>query len=240
MKPGQRVIVALRKMIASGELRPGERIAEIPTAAALGVSRMPVRTALRALEQEGLVVKLGRRGYAARSLAPDQIRSAIEVRGVLEGYAARRAAELGLPPQVDAALADCLARTDALFARGALEEADLERYHEQNVEFHNLIVAAAHSPALEDALARNSYQPFAGAGAMALDWRDLASEFTHLSEAHRQHHAVFAAIRCGDGAGAERIMRDHAFSAVRNAKVFERAVASGAAPLAAARAIRAD
>src|SRR4051794_36918257 len=108
MKPGQKVIVALRKMIASGELKDGERIAEIPTAAALGVSRMPVRTALRALEQEGLVARLGARGYAARGPSAEQIEGAIEVRGVLEGLAARQVALMGLSKRLEARLTACL------------------------------------------------------------------------------------------------------------------------------------
>lgn len=222
MKPGQRVIVTLRKMIASGQLKSGDRIAEIPTAQALGVSRMPVRTALRALEQEGLVVKLGARGYAARGVAADQIRGAIEVRGVLEGYAARRAAELGLDAEAEAALAACLAAGDALFVAGRFSDSDLDRYHDYNLTFHNTLVAAARNLAVEAALARNNYQPFASAGAMALDWDDLDAEFRHLLSAHRQHRAVFDAVRRGDAEAAERIMRDHAFAAVRNTKVFDR------------------
>ena len=239
MKPGQHVIVALRKMIASGELKAGQRIAEIPTAEALGVSRMPVRTALRALEQEGLVVKLGARGYAPRGLAPAQVRGAIEVRGVLEGFAARCAAERGLSPELEARLAACLAAGDAIFAAGRLGDLDLDRYHACNLAFHDALVAAADRPAIVEALARNNHQPFAAAGALALDWGDLDAEFEHLAQAHRQPHAVFAAIRSGDADAAETIMRDHALAAVRNAKVFERLAGQGQAPLAA-RAIRGD
>ncbi len=66
-KPGQRVLAELRKLIASGELAAGERIVEIPTAERLQVSRMPVRIALRTLEQEGLLCKTGR-GYRVRVL----------------------------------------------------------------------------------------------------------------------------------------------------------------------------
>lgn len=80
------MIVELRRLIAAGELRPGQRIAEIATAEALGVSRMPVRTALRALEHEGLVVKLGARGYAARSVSANDIRDAVQVRGFSKGW----------------------------------------------------------------------------------------------------------------------------------------------------------
>ena len=88
-KPGQRVLIALRKMIASGELAAGERIAEIPTAELLEVSRTPVRIAFRTLEQEGLLVKCAGRGYTVRAVSPADIAGAVEVRGVLEGQAAR-------------------------------------------------------------------------------------------------------------------------------------------------------
>ncbi|AVQ02504.1 GntR family transcriptional regulator [Caulobacter segnis] len=239
MKPGQRVLMALRKMIASGEIKSGERIAEIPTAAALGVSRMPVRTALRSLEQEGLVVRLGARGYAARGVSTGQIRDAIEVRGVLEGFAARRLAEGGASEQTRQRLAALIEEGEALFASGQLCAEDLDRYAAYNLAFHDTLVAAAGNVAVETALARNNFEPFAGAGALALDLTDLAAEYEHLIAAHRQHKAVLEAIERGDALAAEQIMRDHALAAVRNAKVFEAAM-SGETPLGAARTIRAD
>lgn len=222
MKPGQRVIVALRAMIASGELKDGERIAEIATAEALGVSRMPVRTALRALEQEGLVVKLGARGYAARGPSRVQIEGAIEVRGVLEGVAARRLAEAGLDATTAAALARCLDDGDRLFAKGYLADGDLERFHAYNIAFHDLLVTACGNPAIGVALARNNHLPFASAAALALDWDDRPGEYRHLLTAHRQHHAVADAIRSRDTATAEAIMRDHATIAIARTGLFER------------------
>lgn len=68
-KPGQTILVALRKMIASGELAAGERLMEVPTAELFGVSRMPVRMAFRTLEQEGLLVPFGGRGFQVRSIS---------------------------------------------------------------------------------------------------------------------------------------------------------------------------
>jgi GntR family transcriptional regulator, vanillate catabolism transcriptional regulator len=239
MKPGQRVLMALRKMIASGEIKSGERIAEIPTAAALGVSRMPVRTALRSLEQEGLVVRLGARGYAARGVSNGQIRDAIEVRGVLEGFAARRLAERGASAKTRQRLAALIEEGEALFASGQLCAEDLDRYAAYNLAFHDTLVAAAGNVAVETALARNNFEPFAGAGALALDLTDLAAEYEHLLAAHRQHKAVLDAIERGEPVAAEQIMRDHALAAVRNAKVFEAAM-SEETPLGAARTIRAD
>lgn len=239
IKPGQRVLMALRKMIASGEIKSGERIAEIPTAAALGVSRMPVRTALRSLEQEGLVVRLGARGYAARGVSISQIRDAIEVRGVLEGFAVRRLAEQGLAPETYEHLSKLIKAGDDLFAKGRLTSEDLDRYASYNLAFHDTLVAAAGNAAVETALARNNFEPFAGAGALALDLTDLAAEYDHLLAAHRQHKAVLEAITRGDFLAAEQIMRDHALAAVRNAKVFEAAMAAGS-PIGAAPTIRAD
>lgn len=239
MKPGQRVLMALRKMIASGEIKSGERIAEIPTAAALGVSRMPVRTALRSLEQEGLVVRLGARGYAARGVSIGQIRDAIEVRGVLEGFAVRRLAEKGLAPEIHERLSTLIKEGDDLFAKGRLKSEDLDRYASYNLAFHDTLVAAAGNAAVEIALARNNFEPFAGAGALALDLTDLAGEYDHLLAAHRQHKAVLDAVTRGDFLAAEQIMRDHALAAVRNAKVFEAAMAAGS-PIGAAPTIRAD
>jgi len=95
-KAGLRVLSTLRQMIISGELEAGQRIAEIPTADRLGVSRTPVRIAFRALEQEGLLIKLERRGYRVRQVTQGEVAGAIEVRGVLEGLAALQAAERGL------------------------------------------------------------------------------------------------------------------------------------------------
>ncbi len=221
MKPGQHVLVSLRRMIASGELRDGERIAEIATAEALGVSRMPVRTALRALELEGLVVRLGARGYAARAPSQIQIGGAIEVRGVLEGLAARTIAARPLSPAEEIAFARCLERGDAIFAKGHLVNEDLEAFHDYNMQFHDLLIRGSGNPAIETALARNNHLPFASAAALALDWQDAEGEYRHLLAAHRQHHAVLDAIRAGLPDEAEEIMRAHARAAVGSASVFK-------------------
>lgn len=213
-KPGQHVLASLRRMIADGTLKPGERIAEIPTAAALGVSRMPVRTALRALEHEGLVVKLGARGYTPRPVNTAEIAGAVEVRGVLEGLAARRVAERRPTPAEEAAILACLAEGDALFAAGTLDTDDLDRFTRYNIAFHDLLIAASGNPSIALALARNNHLPFASAAALAFDRDDLPGEYVRLEAAHRQHHAVFAAIRLGDADAAERLMRAHARAAL--------------------------
>lgn len=218
-------MVTLRRMIASGELAAGERIAEIPTAEALGVSRTPVRIAFRTLEQEGLLSKTGARGYAVRAVSADEIAGAVEIRGVLEGLAARQAAERGLSSAGRAALQRCLDEGDDLFNKGHVTEEDLEAYHELNLRFHQIILEASGNPAISAALARNERLPFASVSSLAVNLNDLAREYRRFNFAHMQHHAAFDALIHGQSARAEAIMREHA-----NATLRYRDMLDGAAP----------
>ncbi|MBB1609852.1 MULTISPECIES: GntR family transcriptional regulator [unclassified Pseudomonas] len=219
-KPGQRVLAELRKMIASGELAAGERIVEIPTAERLQVSRMPVRMALRVLEQEGLLVKAGNRGYTVREVTEDDIAGAVEVRGVLEGLAARQAAERGISEQTRAQLQQCLDEGDRIFEKGHVLPEDLEAYHSLNMRFHQAIIEASGNRAIAEALARNDYLPFASVSSLAVDRDNLPREYQRFNFAHMQHHAAYDALVNGQGARAEAIMREHANATLRYAEYF--------------------
>lgn len=217
---GQRVLAALRKMIVAGDLRPGERVAEIPLAEQLGVSRMPVRMAFRALENEGLLRKAGARGYMVREISAQETANAIEVRGVLEGLAARLVAERGLSRQARAALLNCLAEGDELFAKKSITEEEVGVYHDLNMRFHNAIIEASGNAAIADALNRNNSVPFASFNSIAVDRNMLDREFFRLYFAHIQHHVIFDAIADGQGARAESVMREHANVAMRYVNLF--------------------
>ncbi|MEE4694870.1 GntR family transcriptional regulator [Pseudomonas alliivorans] len=219
-RPGQTVLVSLRKMIASGELAAGERLMEVPTAERFGVSRMPVRMAFRTLEQEGLLVPFGGRGFQVRSITAHEIAGAVEVRGVLEGLAARQMAEIGVSQQARDELEICLVQGDALFAKGFVTEDDLEVYHDLNMRLHRVIVEGSGNPAIADALARNDHLPFASVTALAVDRNDLVREFRRFNFAHMQHHAVVDALINGQSARAEAIMREHANATLRYAEIF--------------------
>jgi GntR family transcriptional regulator of vanillate catabolism len=214
-RTGQRVLVTLRRMISAGELAAGERLAEIPLAERLGVSRMPVRMAFRELEQEGLLVRAGARGFAVRAVSPAQIIGAVEVRGVLEGLAARLLAERGADAAVLQTLADCLRRGDALLEKGHFLEADAPLYLEMNIGFHAAILEASANPAILEALSRNDHLPFASVKALAIDRHNLGAEYKRLNYAHMQHHAIVEAIAAGQGARAEALMREHAHAVLR-------------------------
>jgi GntR family transcriptional regulator of vanillate catabolism len=214
-RTGQRVLVTLRRMISAGELAAGERLAEIPLAARLGVSRMPIRMAFRELEQEGLLVRAGVRGFTVRAVSPAEIAGAVEVRGVLEGLAARLVAERGVSKKTLKELVDCLTAGDEVLGKGWFDEADAPAYLEMNVRFHKAIIDAAGNPAIRDALARNDHLPFASVKALAVDRNDLAGEYRRLNYAHMQHHAIVEAIAAGQGARAEALMREHANAVLR-------------------------
>jgi GntR family transcriptional regulator, vanillate catabolism transcriptional regulator len=88
-----RTLLNVREMLLRGDFQPGERISELPMVARLGVSRTPIRLALDRLANEGLLEPSPSGGFVVRSFALSDIWDAIEMRGVLEGTAARLAAE---------------------------------------------------------------------------------------------------------------------------------------------------
>ena len=210
-KRQDQVIYKLRGMILQGDLPPGQRLAEIPLASELGVSRTPVRRALAMLAQEGLVSESESRGYIVREFSLQEVLDAIDLRGVLEGYAARLVAERGASRGLIRELALCLERGDVLFERDKLAQGDDLRYAEMNVRFHQLIVDAAGHMPLSHAIAINDKVPFASAEAAAFDKDNLIlkSSFELLKYAHRQHHAIVHALEKGEGARVEALMREH-------------------------------
>jgi GntR family transcriptional regulator, vanillate catabolism transcriptional regulator len=115
-----RVIVRIREMILQGELVPGQRVREVELAKKLGVSRTPVRESLPILAREGVLTQLDTRGFIVRAFTPREIMDGIDVRGVLEGLAARMLAEQGPSRQLIQALHECLREGDQIFAPGRL------------------------------------------------------------------------------------------------------------------------
>jgi GntR family transcriptional regulator of vanillate catabolism len=222
VRDGQSVIRILRDMIISGEFSSGKRLAEIPTAERLGVSRTPVRIAFRALAQEGLLEKLPRRGYQVRNVTQAQIVDSVEVRGVLEGLAARQTAEAGLSESIKAEIQACLMVGDQLFKKGVLAEQDVEKYHEMNMYFHALIITASGNSAISAALALSEHLPFASVSALAFNPKQMQQEYRRLFYAHTQHHAIYHALINGQSARAEALMKEHAHSALANSELFDK------------------
>jgi GntR family transcriptional regulator of vanillate catabolism len=204
-----RAIVRIREMILRGELSAGERVAEAPLAELLGMSRTPVRQALPVLAQEGLLAEHETRGYVVRGFTTADILDAIDMRGVLEGLAARRVAERGASRAVLLALRECLAEGDQILAEGHVADKAEALYVDMNVRFHQLIVAECRSAIIQQALERNARIPFAGPQALAIDKTSVDRMHGTLLYAHRQHHSIVSALERGEGARVEALMREH-------------------------------
>src|SRR6476620_7975553 len=102
------VVERLRARIVSGRYEPGQRLVELSISAELGASRTPIRLAFEELEKEGLVERLPTRGFRVRAFDAAEIADAVDVRGVLEGMAARLVAERGATPHVLDVLRQCV------------------------------------------------------------------------------------------------------------------------------------
>ena len=214
------VTATLRQKILSGDFPPGSRLVEIPVAEALGVSRTPVRLAIRTLAEEGLLEPVGARGYAVREISELDIRSAIEVRGVLEGLAARHLAERGLNEAERQALHEAVDDGERVLAKGRLDPDDIERWTELNARYHRIVVGSHPSRVIADAIARNDHLPFASATSIVIDPQSLAAEFRKIQIAQLQHQLVLEALENRESARVEMLMREHAWVGFRYGRWF--------------------
>jgi GntR family transcriptional regulator of vanillate catabolism len=206
----------LREMILAGELPSGSRIAELAIVEKLGVSRTPIRAALVRLEQEGLLEALPGGGFAVRTFSEGDVTDAIELRGTVEGLAARLAAERGAPAVVLAEARACLAQIDQVLARPALDDEAFLRYVTLNQAFHNLLAEMCGSAVTRREIERVVNLPFASPSAFVVLQADSPQARDMLVVAQDQHRQVLDAIERREGARAEAIMREHARIARRN------------------------
>ena len=207
-------LLSLRDLLLSGEFPPGTRMSELPLVERLGVSRTPLRLALATLQHEGLLENLKGGGYAVREFTMDEIRDAIELRGVLEGTAARFAAERGATAdQLDRMRALC-AEIDPLVHRSDVDS--FWQYVECNRAFHALLLESAASPVLERALERIVALPFASPSALVQGQAELPESREILVIAQDRHHRLIEAIERREAARAESLAREHARVALRN------------------------
>ncbi len=211
-----RAQLALRELVLGGGLEPGARIAELALVERIGVSRTPIRMALARLQEEGLLEALPTGGFAVKDFTENDVRDAIELRGTVEGLAARLAAERGVGSLVWTAACDAVARIDELLRLPELTEAAFSEYVGQNGRFHALLADMSGSEIVRRQIERVSTFPFASPNAFVLqrsvgpDARDI------LVVAQSQHRTLLEAIRLREGGRAEAIAREHARIAQRN------------------------
>jgi GntR family transcriptional regulator of vanillate catabolism len=155
-------------------------------------------------------------GFTARDFSVAEIIDAIELRGVLEGTAARFAAERYAGAGALEPLAAAVESLDRLFATGAQGSATFEAYVELNEVFHARLLELANSSMLERAMARAAALPFASPSAFLHAQSETPQSFDVLKLGQEQHRALLEAIAGREGARAEAVAREHARLARRN------------------------
>ena len=202
-----RALLLLREMILRGDFQPGERLAELSLVAKLSISRTPIRLALERLAHEGLVEASTSGGFVAREFTIEDVWDAIEVRGVLEGTAARLAAER----LVDILEVDRLRHyRDEMVSIHELTLDTLNRFLELNDAFHSELVRLAKSPMLAWTLERVTSLPFGAPGSLVFTHSQLPAAGAIMKVGHDQHQSIVEAIQNRQGTRAESVAREHA------------------------------
>lgn len=208
-----RALTEIRQRILNGELAGGERLFEVPLAEMLNISRTPVREAMSRLAEEGLLERAKSAGFVVRAFGIDDVIDAIELRGVLEGTAARLAAERGVDPKKLEEITQIVAKIDECF-KG--DDVDFDCYSKGNAQFHQALASLAGSKIIERELERVVRLPFASPSAFLPDKVDLESRRGSLTLAQAQHREILAAIKNREGTRAEALAREHARTARRD------------------------
>ncbi|MDQ1105451.1 GntR family transcriptional regulator [Nocardioides zeae] len=193
-----RVIAAMRERIISGSLDAGALLSEVAIAEEFGVSRTPVREALKQLQTEGLVEIRPRVGTFVTSPSRREITELFEMKELLEGAAARLLAQRGRVPEIDELLLNLEDANEAV-AR------DNRRWYAALVqEFHQLLIRGADNSKLEAhyrTLMNQLAYPRLVTTSLSQPGRPLQSD--------QEHHLVLQLIMAKDGDSAERVMREH-------------------------------
>lgn len=211
-----KAMLRLRQLILDGHLKPGERVPELALVKHTGVSRTPIRAALIQLAEEGLLEPSSSGGFVVREFDEQEVFDAIDLRGTLEGAAARRAAERHLSHEQLAPMRDCVGAMDAIANSRKLDLQHFSDYVRLNEEFHRLLVVMANSAVLGRAIDRVLALPFASPSAFVLAQSALPHAQKILTTAQQHHRAILRAIASGDADEAERLAREHSTLAKRN------------------------
>src|ERR1700745_1244319 len=201
----EQVVNAIVSEIVDGELPANSRLIQDELARAYGVSRQPVQQALLLLRDRGMVREAPGRGLIVSPLDVDFVRNLYEVRAMLDGLAARLAAERGS----ERAKSEGQAYLDA--GKAAVESGSLNEQIEADMRFHGFINELAGNPLIGETTAPHWPYLRRVMGEVLRD--DAQMPQTILGE----HVAILDAVIAGDGARAERFSRDHIS---RAAKIF--------------------
>jgi len=209
--------LAIRTDILESVLQADERVTEAGLADRLGISRTPVREAVKRLLIEGFLRRAPGEGLRVTGLNPDEVQQIFRIRTMLEGYGARRAAEHATP-------ADCAELTRLANVMSAhtppASRADYDAISAANAAFHGRIMAAAQSPRLAAMLSL--------AVNLGLVLRTYQMYSAHdMIRQSRHHHDIAEAISARDPDWAEAAMIAHVMAAASVARRVATAAATG-------------
>ena len=187
---------SLRNAIKNGKLKPGERLMEVQLAEELGISRTPVREAIRKLEQEGYVIMLPRRGTYVSSVTINDVKEIFEIRTALEklstGLAARRIENEELE-QLQKLLASI---------EGYIEANDIDNIVKTDIEFHDLLYQVSRNSRLSGIISNLKEQ--------LARFRTLSMSYPgRLKETLEEHREMVEAIASGDVESAREAAERH-------------------------------
>ncbi len=186
----------LKLRILTGNIEPGTRMMEVELAEDMGVSRTPIREAIRKLEKEGLVTIEPRRGAYASQISTDDMVEILEVRQTMEGFAAQVAAE-----KIDAERLKEIQETEAAY-REAVESGNTQGMIFYDSKFHRLIVEASRNKTL--------MQMTETLQELSLRFRYLYyDDFKRAKKMPEEHVRIIEAIKAGDSEGAKNAVDIH-------------------------------
>lgn len=197
---GESAYARIRAAIRDGSLAPGERLTEVDLATRFGVSRTPVRQAIARLEAEGLLTHEPRRGLTVTRPNHQQVVELYVMREILEGAAARLAAQHASETEI-AAMAEIVEREPTAFG-------DATTLAAENLRLHGLLYLAAHNRYLLRSLEQ--------LGATMSLLPTLLTRDGRAQQAHAEHRAILKAILKRDGEAAETAARRHARAAQKH------------------------
>jgi len=196
----------LRIEILTERIHPGEKLTEQTICGQFGVSRTPVREALKNLEAEGLIEIIPNRGAFAIGLSKDDIRDLYAIRMHNEMQAVRWAIERRTKEEMESI------EESLDFMRFYTERNDAKRMRSINTGFHKRIAAASHNRILAESLAR--IQDYTHYSLRVLPYRE-----TDLSVILREHKAIFSGFKSNDPEAGAMAMKKHIENSLKRAKV---------------------
>lgn len=179
------VFNTLRQAILTGELKPGERLMEIHLANRLGVSRTPIREAIRKLELEGLVTMIPRRGAEVAQITEKSLQDVLEVRRTLDALSAELACERISEEELEQLGVACKKVEEAIAGK------DLKKIAQADVAFHDIIVKATRNSRLVQMVNNLSEQMY------RYRFEYIKDESKH-SSLMDEHRIIFECLKKGD------------------------------------------